>query len=193
MDGDVTRLPSLTSSHPSPTHYHLASSSPSKWHDSRPRWRSRWVSALCSFMIPCLLIGGWPKTVQAAFINFENCLEETITQSDPLQLQFIPFFLSVRYDLSPGPNPLTMTVYGNVSGLDSFVPYPPPDSPDWTNPNVTTGKIQDIYKSNNTYKYSTLFTKINVLTFTPYDNPSRFCDSVTQGDCPLGPVFYKNS
>jgi hypothetical protein len=127
----------------------------------------------------------------AAFLNFENCLEKSIVQSNPLQLQFIPMFFSASYDPASGPNPLNVTVYGNVSGLATDVPYPPPDSPQWTNPNDTVGKITDLSESND--KWSTLFTTINVLSFTPYNNVSRFCLSVTQGDCPLGPVFYANA
>lgn len=192
MDEGVGR--SSSSSAPfRPTHYSTIFS-PSKWHDSRPRWKTRrsWKPSQWpgwSSFILCVLIG-CISSAQAAFVNFENCLEQNIIQSNPLQLQFIPFFFSVHYDVSPGPNPLTMTVYGNVSGRATSDPYPPPNSPDWTNPNKTVGKIQDIDLSN--HKYSTLFTKINVLSYSPYNNASEFCESVTQGECPLGPVFYVN-
>uniref|UniRef100_A0A093VKN4 Putative membrane protein n=1 Tax=Talaromyces marneffei PM1 TaxID=1077442 RepID=A0A093VKN4_TALMA len=40
--------------------------------------------------------------------------------------------------------------------------------------------------------YTTLFTTLDVLTFTPYEHPTEFCQNVTQGTCPLGPVFNVN-
>jgi hypothetical protein len=193
MDNDVGRSPS--SSSPLRLTHHSPLVSPSKWRHNRPRWRtirsgesgrwSLWFNLVLSVLIVCT------TTAQAAFVSFENCLEQDIIDSNPLQLQFIPLFLSVHYDLSPGPNPLTLTVYGNVSGLAKQDPYPPPNSPDWKNPNATVGKIVDIDDSN--HKYSTLFTKVNVLSFNPYNNSSRFCESVTQGECPLGPVFSANA
>ncbi|KAJ9209765.1 hypothetical protein DTO166G4_8617 [Paecilomyces variotii] len=129
--------------------------------------------------------------VAGAFVNFENCLEKVIIDSNPLQLQFVPLNASVVYDPSDTLHTLNVTVYGNVSGLATDEAYPAPDDPQWSNPNDTLGKIIDLSKSNN--KYTTLFTKLNVLSFTPYDNASRFCTSVTQGQCPLGPVFYANA
>lgn len=126
---------------------------------------------------------------EAAFINFGNCLEQTII-SNPSQLQFVPLFLSVEYDPLAGPNPLNITVYGNVTGTSTGAAAPPPDSPDWNNPNVTDGKIVNVVQSNN--HYTTLFTTLSVLSFTPYYNASQFCEAVTQGSCPLGPVFNVN-
>ncbi|KAL1964542.1 hypothetical protein VTN77DRAFT_6839 [Rasamsonia byssochlamydoides] len=158
----------------------------------RRRWRgfaARYNGGIY-FLLLFFLISIF-SPADAAFINFDNCLEESIVQSNPQQLQFVPMFLSVHYDPSTGPNPLNITVYGNVTGLATDVPYPPPDSPQWTNPNDTVGKITDVSVSNN--RYSTLFTTLDVLTFTPYNNASRFCLSVIQGECPLGPVFYANA
>lgn len=137
---------------------------------------------LISFVLPA----------HAVFHSFDNCLPESTQDSNPLQLQFIPSNVSVVLDSLDPLNPLNITVYGNVSGLaDTSAPYPPPDDPGWDDPNNVVGKIKDISLSNN--KFSTLVTKINVLTFTPYDHASRFCESVVQGECPLGPAFYANS
>lgn len=141
------------------------------------------------YSIVLLLLITLLSPADAAFINFDNCLEDNIIHSD--LLQFVPLFFSVNYTASAGPNPLNITVYGNVTGLASQGPYPPPDSPQWSNPNDTVGKITDLSESNN--RYSTLFTSLNVLSFRPYYNASRFCLSVTQGECPLGPVFYANA
>ncbi|KAJ5927612.1 hypothetical protein N7516_009385 [Penicillium verrucosum] len=143
----------------------------------RPLW---WIALLCllSFASPAA----------AVLLDFENCLSKTILESDPLQLQFVPTNVSVKFNLTNSLHPLAITVYGNVSGTTSrTADYPPPESPVWGNDTWTDGKIQDVYSTNN--KYSTLMTHLNVLSFTTYDNPSRFRDSVTQGTLPLGPVF----
>ncbi|KAJ5212951.1 hypothetical protein N7449_000120 [Penicillium cf. viridicatum] len=142
-----------------------------------------WIALLClvSFASP----------TAAVLLDFENCLSKTILESDPLQLQFIPTNVSVKFNLTNPLHPLAITVYGNVSGTTSRTAnYPAPDSPVWINPNWTDGKIQDVYSTNN--KYSTLMTDLNVLSFTAFDNASRFRDSVTQGTLPLGPVFNYN-
>ncbi|KAL1982949.1 hypothetical protein VTN96DRAFT_636 [Rasamsonia emersonii] len=153
------------------------------------RRRRRWRGFSTMYSIVLLLLITLLSPADAAFINFDNCLEDNIIHSD--LLQFVPLFFSVNYTASAGPNPLNITVYGNVTGLASQGPYPPPDSPQWSNPNDTVGKITDLSESNN--RYSTLFTSLNVLSFRPYYNASRFCLSVTQGECPLGPVFYANA
>lgn len=145
-----------------------------------PVW---WIALLClvSFASPAA----------AVLLDFENCLSKTILESDPLQLQFVPTNVSVKFNLTNPLHSLAITVYGNVSGTVSrTASYPAPGSPDWTNPNWTDGKIQDVYSTNN--KYSTLMTDLNVLSFTAFHNASRFRDSVTQGTLPLGPVFYHN-
>lgn len=142
-----------------------------------PVW---WIALLCllSFASPAA----------AVLLDFENCLSKTILESDPLQLQFVPTNVSVKFNLTNSLHPLAITVYGNVSGTTSrTADYPPPESDVWRNATWTDGKIQDVYSTNN--KYSTLMTHLNVLSFTTYDNPSRFRDSVTQGTLPLGPVF----
>ena len=48
-----------------------------------------------------------------------------------------------------------------------------------SNPNDTVGKIVDLSQSNN--KYTTMFAKVNVLTYTPYQAASRFCNSTVHG------------
>ncbi|KAH8692350.1 integral membrane protein [Talaromyces proteolyticus] len=143
------------------------------------------------FTIFCLLFLFMTLTAEAAFINFDNCLESNII-SNPNQLQFVPLYYSVLYDPSPGPNPLNITVYGNVTGVQSGDTAPAVGSPDWENPDVTAGKIVPIVDNNGNYTYTTLFTTLNLLSYTAYENASQFCQGVTLGDCPLGPVFHKN-
>ncbi|THC90610.1 hypothetical protein EYZ11_009925 [Aspergillus tanneri] len=128
----------------------------------------------------------------AALLDFDNCLGKSIIESNPRQLQFVPLDVSVVFDLDSPLRDLNVTVYGNVSGTaDRRSSYPSPDDPQWANLNETVGKITDLDTTNN--KYSTLLTSVNVVSFSPYNDPSRFCDSVTQGACPLGPVFNVNS
>jgi len=84
---------------------------------------------------------------------------------------------------------LNITIYGNVSGQSVQGQYPPATSPDWTNPDINFGKIV-----NATQDYTTLFTKYNVLTYTPYSAPaSEFCESVVGNiSCPISPAFFAN-
>lgn len=135
-----------------------------------------------------LLLLSVATPAHAVFHSFDNCLKENIQNSTPLQLQFVPLNVSVVFDSGDPLHTLNITVYGNVSGTaDQRLSYPPPDDPQWTDPNSTVGKIEDLSKSNN--KYSTLLTNLDVLSFSPYTDASRFCHSVTQGECPLAPVF----
>lgn len=43
-------------------------------------------------------------------------------------------------------------------------------------------------------KLTTLFNKVNVLTYEPWSESVRFCDQLGNGyDCPLGPNFTANA
>lgn len=133
------------------------------------------------------------SSARAALLNFENCLDASIVESNPLQLQFVPLDVSVIFNLEDPLYTLNVTIYGNVSGTaDRSSSYPPPDDPQWENPNDTVGKIVDVNIANN--KLTTLLTDVDVVSFSPYSNASGFCDAITQGGpCPLGPVFYANA
>src|SRR5947209_6289343 len=111
------------------------------------------------------ILGLLASSAQAAYLNFENCLSSNIINSSPQLLQFVPYNVSATFNTSDPNFPLNVTVYGNVSGLATIQPYPAPNDPQWSNPNDTVGKIVDLSMSNN--KYTTMFTKINVLTYTP--------------------------
>ncbi|KAL2824817.1 hypothetical protein BDW59DRAFT_83160 [Aspergillus cavernicola] len=162
-----------------------------KWRDTfrrRPR-RSGSFGLGTGWAVVILL--AFLSSAYAASLEFENCLDTAILESDPQQLQFIPIDVSVNFDLTDSVYPLDVTVYGNVSGTaNRSADYPAPNDPQWTDKNATVGKIIDLDVSNN--NYSTLITSVQVVSFTPYSHPSRFCDSLTQGDCPLAPVFYVN-
>lgn len=155
------------------------------WRDNAKHpWSSVWWLVLvCSVTLI--------SPTAAALLDFDNCLSKSLLDSVPLQLQFVPTNVSVTFNPLDALNPLNVTVYGNVSGTASRTEdYPLPDSPEWNNPNWTDGKIVDLNKSN--YKYSTLLTEFDVLSYTPFNEPSRFHDSVTQGTFPLAPVFNYN-
>lgn len=121
-------------------------------------------------MIVLYMVAYFTSLSNAAFINFDNCLEASLL-NDPSQLQFVPRFFSVVYDPTPGPNPIDIVIYGNVTG---------------------DGEIVNIVNSDGNETYTTLFTTLDVLTFTPYNHATEFCQNVTQGSCPLGPVFNVN-
>ncbi|KAJ5895635.1 hypothetical protein N7495_007326 [Penicillium taxi] len=165
---------------------------PQPWRDSRKRRRRRQSSSSCSSIwcmaLLCLVL--FISPVSAALLDFENCLDQTILDSLPQTLQWVPLDVAVHFNLTDPLRPLNVTVYGNVSGTADSSTYPSIDDPSWNNTNSTTGKIVDLSISNN--RFTTLLTSWDVLGFTPFSNASRFCPSVTQGDCPLGPVFYYN-
>lgn len=161
-----------------------------RWRDTSKRrrpwlWSSWWWIALV-WMISCV------SPAAAVLLNFNNCLGTAIIESSPLQLQFVPLDVDVKFNLANSLYPLNVTVYGNVSGTaDRRSKYPSPNNPKWKNSSDTVGKIVDLSTSNN--KYTTLLTSFQVLNFYPYIHASRFCTSLTRGECPLGPVFYANA
>jgi hypothetical protein len=159
------------------------------WRDTSKRRRAPPWSFMWWIALICIVTYASPAA--AVLLDFENCLSESVLESDPLQLQFVPTNVSVNFNLTNHLHPLVVTVYGNVSGTVSRAKqYPAADDPVWTNPNWTDGKIEDVSSTNN--KYSTLLAEFDVLSFTPFNNASRFRDSVIQGDFPLAPVFNYN-
>lgn len=132
------------------------------------------------------------RAVQTAFVEFSNCLDESIRDSSPRILQFVPLNISASFNTSDPARPLNVTVYGNVTGQMYPGTYPSANDSSWGNPNNTFGKIVDVLDG--AKLATTLFTTLNVLSYTPYSAaPSRFCDSTINEDCPLGPAFYRNS
>ncbi|KIX08057.1 uncharacterized protein Z518_02712 [Rhinocladiella mackenziei CBS 650.93] len=132
------------------------------------------------------------SSTRAAYVEFRNCLDASIVDSNPKLLQFDPVNVSAVFHNSSGNHNLNITIYGNVTGQATAQPYPPPDDPSWSDPNDTFGKIPDLSEANN--KYTTLFARYNFLSYTAWNaDPSRFCNSVVQGGCPLAPAFYVNS
>lgn len=116
------------------------------------------------------------SSTHAVLLEFENCLDTAIIDSDPRELQFIPLNVSAALNMTNSLYPLDIIVYGNVSGTAPG--------------NSSQTEIIDLDVANN--NYSTLKTSIQVASFIPYSEPTRFCDSVNQGECPLGPQFDGN-
>lgn len=162
-----------------------------------PRSRRKfWIAPppniLSPHLLVFLLLSFFTSFTQAVFINFENCLDPGIVQSDPLQLQFIPLYFSARFNRTAPSHNLNITIYGNVSGQATVGTYPPPDDKSWSDPKITFGKIVDVSPSNN--KYATLFSTFKVLTYTPYAAPaSQFCLSTVNTSCPIAPAFSANA
>lgn len=142
----------------------------------------------CLLLLP-LLVAMLTTSAEAAFINFTNCLSPAIINSQsPQLLQFVPIFFNARFDEAHPNHNLNITIYGNVTGQAEEGPYPPPNSTSWSNSSDPFGKIVDY-----TVNFTTLFASFDVLTYTAYDAPpSVFCNSVINGSCPMGPLFYAN-
>ncbi|KAF2149746.1 hypothetical protein K461DRAFT_229744 [Myriangium duriaei CBS 260.36] len=127
-------------------------------------------------------------STHAAFIQFSNCLDAGILNSNPKQLQFVPYFFNARLNQSDPNKRLNITIYGNVTGQAVEGPYPLPNASSWTDPNSTFGKIVDISASNN--RYSTLFQRFTFLSYgAASPAPSQFCLSTINESCPIGPSF----
>lgn len=175
-------------------HGGLSMSQGRRWRDTSKRRRGRisrpWSSSSAWWKAVLCLVLSWTSPAAAALLNFDNCLSETILDSNPPQLQYIPLNVSVHFNFTDPLHPLNVTVYGNVSGTADGSTAPSWTDPSWSNSSSTVGKIVDVSTSNN--RYSTLLPSFDVLSFTAWNNASRFCDSVTQGECPLGPVFTYN-
>ncbi|KAL4960544.1 uncharacterized protein BDV14DRAFT_182491 [Aspergillus stella-maris] len=163
-----------------------------KWRDTfrrRPR-RHATLGGRIGWLVMVVMMS-FLSSAHGAWLEFDNCLDASIVDSNPEQLQFVPLSVAASFNMTGPLYPLDIVVYGNVSGTaDRSDNYPLPSDPQWNNTNSTTGKIIDLDISNN--NYSTLISSIQVASFTPYSEASRFCNSVTQGECPLGPVFYRN-
>ena len=131
----------------------------------------------------------------AAFINFDNCLDPGIVNSEyPGLLQFKPLFVWASFNTSAKSYNLNVTAYGNITGLAFNQSYPKPSDQQWSNPNDTVGKIPDVYGSGPSAVYTTFTTEFNVLDYTPYSpDAARFCNTSSLRACPLGPVFYLNA
>lgn len=127
----------------------------------------------------------------AVRIPFSNCLADSYRLGDPPPLQWEPLYADVVFDTQGDNHNLQVIVWGNVSGSMSSNSLPGPNDPYWTDDNKTDGKIiQSPEPENDSPTATTLYRKIDVLTFEPWNQGVDFCVSgLVNASCPLGPVF----
>ena len=148
------------------------------------RPRTSYFSSILLLLLATLI-----PLASAARLDFQNCLSSGTINSTPRRLQFTPLHVLTSFDLASSTNKLNVTIYGNVSGQTTTQTLPPPTSQQWSNPNFTLGKIVDLSDVNN--KYTTLFSRFNVLSYTPWAAaPARFCLASIHGQCPISPAFF---
>ncbi|KAI6336685.1 hypothetical protein MCOR29_000064 [Pyricularia oryzae] len=135
--------------------------------------------------------------VSAVNIAFDNCLDSRYTSGNPPGLQFVGIYvdaiLSVGNDSSQN---LKVTMWGNVTGSRSRKALPPAsDTGYWSDPAKTEGKIVNLPSQQGTTTYvTTTHSKIDVLTYEPWNNDADFCKNLGGGySCPLGPNFNPNA
>jgi hypothetical protein len=144
---------------------------------------------LASPLVFTFLLALCAPAVDAAYVEFTNCMSSNVINSDPQLLQFVPLNVSAVFDISAENQPLNITVYGNVTGKATDEPYPAPDDPSWNDTSSLFGKIPDFVSGNPAY--TTLLGELNVLSYTPYTIPAaRFCNTTLDEVCPLGPAFF---
>lgn len=128
----------------------------------------------------------------AVMVPFENCLDQSYRFNDPTLLQWVPLYVDASFDAD---HRLRVTTWGNVTGSFYEVTLPNPDSPHWSDPTKLDGKILSEPEPNSEDpKVTTLHRKVNVLTYEPWHDYANFCeDALTNGSCPLPPVFNTTS
>lgn len=145
-----------------------------------------------SLLIACL----WIVPISAVMIEFENCLSDATKNDVPLQLQIVPQFVDAVFDTTDPAHNLRMTVWINVNGtFNSMVPLPSPNDTAYWNGNETDqgGKILDVPLPDALAPLrTTLFNKVNVLTYEPWSSSAGWCQQLKNGSCPLGPRFNIN-
>lgn len=138
-----------------------------------------------------LFIFTYIHTTQAAFVEFSNCLSGDRITSNPRLLQFVPLNVTATFLPNRPNHHFNVTVYGNVTGQAYRGTYPPPTDPSWRDPNNTFGKIVNVEQG--AALATTLFTSVNVLSYTPYSGPAAYFCANTITPCPLAPSFYVDS
>ncbi|KAF7546959.1 hypothetical protein G7Z17_g8062 [Cylindrodendrum hubeiense] len=124
----------------------------------------------------------------AVRIPIQNCLDESYRRSDSHNLQWLPYEIDAVFDTKNDSHNLRVIVWGNVTGSIDGADLPPAGSAHWTNDNETDGKI--IQTSSPDSSATTLFHKLNFLSYEPWGDRVDFCvNGLTNGSCPLSPVF----
>lgn len=105
-------------------------------------------------------------------------------------------FVDAVFNATDPAHNLKVTVWGNVTGSLPLVALPAWDDTEyWDNTNNTDGKIQDVPDPDGANKLTTLYNKVNVLTYEPWsqDPALEWCNELVNASCPLGPSFNANA
>jgi hypothetical protein len=146
-----------------------------------------------------LIASLWIIPTSAVLVQFQNCLSDNVKNNSPLQLQLVPLVMNAAFNTTDPMHNLNVTVWTNVTGSTVALPrllLPNATDPYWSNNDTSNGgKIAaDPLPDTNNPLLTTLFNKVGVLTYTPF-NPStgdNFCEILVNGTCPLGPNFKDN-
>lgn len=164
-----------------------------------PRWPRRsigWMSGYFMMLVTSL----WIMPASAVFIDFQNCLSDSIQNDQPLALQIIPLYVNAVFITTDSNHNLNVTVWGNVTGssVGNYARLVTPlwnDTQYWgSNDTSAGGKIEnEPYPDDPSPKLTTLSNKVNVLTYEPWNADVNFCDNgLINGTCPLSPSFTAN-
>ena len=144
------------------------------------------------YCIALLILGFLSQPSTAVLVSkFDNCLAQSYQTASPQPLQFVPTFVDVVFDTVNPSHNLRLTIWGNVTGEAYAVPLPPPSDPAWLNPNATDGKIVNVTTQTN--KVTTLYSKVDFLSYEPYTTNLVFCAQLVNGACRLGPIFNSSA
>lgn len=147
-----------------------------------------------TFLALCL--GALLTSSNAAFIEFDNCLSSAFLANSPPLVQWVPLLFDARFTDTGATRPMNITLYGNVTGQQTTMAYPPPNASIWSNSSERYGKITRTNADGT--GLTAQDTKFTFLDYVAYTAPRiAFCDenqTFVNGDaCPLGPLFYKNA
>ncbi|KIL94625.1 hypothetical protein FAVG1_01556 [Fusarium avenaceum] len=141
-------------------------------------------SILAAFLIALHAV----TPAHAVRIPFTNCLSDSYRLNEPTRLQWVPLFADAVFDTENEKHNLRVIVWGNVTGARNTAKLPPPDDPSWKDNGKINGKIARLPETNETA--TTYFSRVNFLTYLPYNHPFDFCtQSVVNDSCPVGPYF----
>jgi hypothetical protein len=132
----------------------------------------------------------------AVFVDFQNCLSQGYQHDQPLQLQFDPLYVNAVFNTTNPSHNLNITVWGNVtgSGPKDLTVLPPANSSYWSSNSTSEGgKIENVPDPIRVNKETTLFSKVNVLTYEPWSETVSFCAQLINASCPLSPSFTANA
>ncbi|KAH7326604.1 hypothetical protein B0I35DRAFT_347345 [Stachybotrys elegans] len=160
---------------------------------SRP-WASARIasSPLCSIIIRVLFLAFLAVSpVSAVRVPFHNCLAESYRTNNPTPLQWVPLHAEAVFSHERDTHNLLITIWGNVTGQQNRGELPPSSDPYWQNNDEINGKIVQTANPNEVNnRATTLFRRVNVLTYQPFRQAVDFCvRGLENGECPLGPVF----